>query len=231
MAHRRTDFDQTPVMSRPVTHRSVERALEQRYQAYTDEVWRLIKAGVAVMQRTQTTDPRVSEIVQEAGLSNQAFYRHFKSKDELLLAILDDGQRRLVEILRRNMAEESSGMAKVTRWTEVILSQATNSSVAQATRCFVLNGNRLRALFPAESRHYEDLIAAPLREALVIAGAQGEIPTRPDPHRDARAMFRMVSGTMSIFVVDRVVPDRQDIEHLIGLVASALGHQEESPSD
>ena len=66
--------------------------------------------------------------------------------------------------------------------------------------------------------------------SLVIAGAQGEILARPDPHRDARAIFRMVSGTMGIFVVDRVVPDRQDIEHLIGLVSSAVGHHE-SPTD
>jgi AcrR family transcriptional regulator len=209
-----------------VTHRAAGRSLEPGFEPHKDEVWRLIKAGVAVMKRTQSTDPRVSEIVQEAGLSNQAFYRHFRSKDQLLLAILDDGQCRLVDILRRKMARESSGMTQVKRWTEVIMSQATNASVAEATRCLVLNGNRLRELFAIDSRRHEDLIEAPLREALVLAGEQGEILPRSDPQRDARVIFRMVSGTMSIFVVDRVVPDRQDIQHLVGLVRSAMGYQQ-----
>src|SRR5580704_10590609 len=83
----------------PLAVRSVERTLASKYSAYADEVDRLIRAGVAVMERAETANPRVSEIVEVAGLSNQAFYRHFRSKDELLLAILDGGQRRLVGYL------------------------------------------------------------------------------------------------------------------------------------
>ena len=41
-----------------------------------------------VMRREGNIDPQVRAIVQEAGLSNQAFYRHFASKDALLLAVL-----------------------------------------------------------------------------------------------------------------------------------------------
>ena len=43
-------------------------------------------------------DPRVSDIVaRRPGLSNQAFYRHFRGKDELLVAVLDDGRQRLLD--------------------------------------------------------------------------------------------------------------------------------------
>ena len=39
--------------------------------------------------------PRVADIVTEAGISNEGFYRHFASKDALVAAILDDGTERL----------------------------------------------------------------------------------------------------------------------------------------
>src|ERR1035437_6975076 len=103
------------------TERSVaERTLRDRAQAYADEVRRLIDATYAVMRRTDSLDPRVHDIVREAGLSNQAFYRHFRGKDELLLAVLDDGQARLVATLERRMARAEPGAGQVRAWIEGI---------------------------------------------------------------------------------------------------------------
>jgi AcrR family transcriptional regulator len=207
---------------RPLAVRSVERTLAPRYSAYAEEVGRLIRAGIAVMERAETTNPRVSEIVEEAGLSNQAFYRHFRSKDELLLAIVDDGQRRLVGYLEHQMAKETSGLAKVERWVEGILSQSVDATAAQATRGVALNSDRLREQFPAESRSIEELIEAPLRDALILAADQGQIPPG-DPTRDARIIFRLAVRTMELFVIDRETPGRQDVDHLIEFVNAAVG--------
>src|SRR5438093_10793479 len=85
------------------------RSLAERHDAYVEEVQRLVRAAMAVMCRRGTLDPRVSEIVAEAGLSNQAFYRHFRAKDELLLAVLDDGLRQLVTYLEHRMTKERTG--------------------------------------------------------------------------------------------------------------------------
>src|SRR5207247_10809320 len=71
-----------------VAERVASRTLSVRSEAYADEVRRLVAAGYAVMRRSETLDPRVHDIVREAGLSNQAFYRHFRGKDELPVAIL-----------------------------------------------------------------------------------------------------------------------------------------------
>src|SRR5436309_15299752 len=135
-----------------VADRTVERALAPRHSVYAEEVRRLIDAGVAVMRDGQSTNPRVSEIVAQAGLSNQAFYRHFRSKDELLLAILDDGLRQLVGYLEHQMAKEHSGIGRVRTWVEGVLAQAANEEAAEATRPFVLNGLRLSHQFPEEVR-------------------------------------------------------------------------------
>jgi len=169
---------------RSLAARSAERAVAARYSAYLEEVQRLIRAGVAVMERTQSTNPRVSEIVREAGLSNQAFYRHFRSKDELLVAILDDGLRQLVGYLTHQMDKEPTGLGKVRRWVEGILAQATNPAAARATRGVILNSVRLAELFPDDSRRSEDVLRAPLREAIALAVERGE-RTRADPERDA----------------------------------------------
>ena len=41
-----------------------------------------------------STRVRVSDIVAAAGLSNDAFYRHFPSKDALVAALVEDGRNR-----------------------------------------------------------------------------------------------------------------------------------------
>jgi AcrR family transcriptional regulator len=127
-----------------------ERALANRRDAYLVEVRRLIDAAFAVMSETGEIDPPVRDIVKRAGLSNQAFYRHFASKDALLLAVLADGQRQLVEYLRRRVATTSDPAEQIRRWVGGVLAQARNTSAARATRPFALNGERLAARFPAE---------------------------------------------------------------------------------
>ena len=52
--------------------------------------------------------PPVADIVAAAGLSNDAFYRHFPSKDALVAAILEDGTERLLSYLAHQMAKEAT---------------------------------------------------------------------------------------------------------------------------
>lgn len=213
---------------RPLALRSVERALAPRYSAYVDEVQRLIRAGIVVMQRDETGNPRVSEIVEEAGLSNQAFYRHFRSKDELLLAIVEDGQRYLVGYLEHRMAKEASGLGKVAQWVEGVMSQARDATAASATRGVARNRDHLRELFPEESHRLEQLIEAPLEAALALAAEQREIP--PGDHaRDARAIFRLVMGAMEECLFDGRTPPREDVEHLVRFVEAAVGGGRAAP--
>ena len=52
-----------------IAERSVQRTLAPRHATYTDEVRRLIASCLAVSERTGNFDPRVSDILAEAGLS------------------------------------------------------------------------------------------------------------------------------------------------------------------
>src|SRR3954451_3466058 len=52
-----------------------------------DERRLLFEAAFTVMQRAGTPDVTVADILREADMSTRSFYRHFGSKDDLLLAM------------------------------------------------------------------------------------------------------------------------------------------------
>jgi len=200
-----------------VAERTASRTLATRHEAYADEVRRLIEAGYALMRRTGTIDPRVGDIVREAGLSNQAFYRHFRGKDELLLAILDDGQRRLVGYLDHRLAEVAPGAARVGQWVRAIMEQARNPEAAENTRPFAIDGPRLGDRFPEEIGRSRELVVAPLRDALAdVPGA--------DPQRDSDAIYHLVMGSMNDALVQRAPPSDDDVAHLVQFALQGVRH-------
>jgi len=198
----------------PVAERVASRTLASRSEVYAEEVRRLIDAGYAVMRRTASLEPRVSDIVREAGLSNQAFYRHFTGKDELLVAILDDGQRQLVTYLEHRMAGAATGEARVRAWIKGVLEQARNETAAENTRPFAINSARLADRFPDEVARSRELLVRPLREAVADVGG--------DPQRDADAVYHLVIGCMNDALVARRTPSREDVEHLEQFVLGGL---------
>ena len=123
--------------------RSIDRTLERRRAAYADEVERLVAASFALIRDTGQLEPRVGEIVRAAGLSNQAFYRHFRSKDELLVTVLDEGIRQLAGYLSHRMDAVASPVGKVRAWIAGMCEQALNREAATATRPFALSRTRL----------------------------------------------------------------------------------------
>jgi AcrR family transcriptional regulator len=198
----------------PVAERVASRTLADRSAAYADEVRRLIDAGYAVMRRSGSLDPRVNDIVREAGLSNQAFYRHFRGKDELLVAILDDGQRQLVAYLDHRMTAADAGEARVRAWVDGVLEQARNPAAADNTRPFAINSARLADRFPDEVARSRELLLRPLRDAVADAGG--------DPQRDADAIYHLAIGCMNDALVARRRPTADDVEHLEQFVLGGL---------
>src|SRR6476620_1080023 len=96
-----------PTSPNDVATRIARQTLAARGPDYSAEVRRLLDAGREVMRRNGTSGrARVADIVAAAGLSNEAFYRHFASKDALVAAILDDGALRLRSYLEHQIAKE-----------------------------------------------------------------------------------------------------------------------------
>src|SRR5215207_1192033 len=131
---------QLPSEMNSIAARIAGRRLTARESEYAGEVRRLLDAGLAVMRRCGTTSrPRVSDVVAAAGLSNDAFYRHFPSKDALVAAILEDGAERLRSYLAHQMAKEALPEGKVRRWVQGVLAQAADPDIAASTRAVLRN--------------------------------------------------------------------------------------------
>lgn len=199
----------------PVERAVAARTLQDRADAYADEVRRLVDAAYAVMRRTRSVEPRVADIVETAGLSNQAFYRHFRGKDELLLAVLEDGQRRLVATLERRMARATPGAGQVRAWIEGVLEQARNLEAAANTRPFALNGARLTERYPDATASQRARVVAPLRDAVAAVGA--------DPDRDADAIYYLTMGRTEDAITRGATPTDADVAATVRFSLHAIG--------
>lgn len=199
----------------PIERAVAARTLEGRAEAYADEVRRLVDAAYAVMRRNGSVDPRVADIVDAAGLSNQAFYRHFRSKDELLLAVLEDGQRRLVSTVERRMSRATPGAAQVQAWIEGVLEQARNPEAAANTRPFAVNGARLTERYPDATATQRERVVAPLRDAVEAAGG--------DRDRDADAVYFLTMGRVEDAIARGAVPSDDDVAQTVRFSLRAIG--------
>ena len=201
--------------------RAVERALARRRAAYADEVQRLLEAAFALIERTGELEPRVGDIVRQAGLSNQAFYRHFPSKQALLVAALDEGVRRLASYLAHRMQAVASPTAKVREWMAGMLEQALRPAAAAATRPFVSARARLAEALPGEVAESERQLTQLVRDALRAALDCGELP-RVDPERDAETLYHQAMGWLQARLLEAGPADRRDAERLVEFAMCGL---------
>jgi len=205
----------------PHAERLAGRALAGRRAAHLQEVRRLMDAGYAVMRETGQLEPRVSQIVRAAGLSNQAFYRHFRSKDELLLAILEEGMRERVRTFEARLSDASSAADRVRVWIQLVLEQALDPAFAEVTRPLLLYQGRLAEELGDQLWGHRDTLRAPLERALEEGRRSGEFRDL-DPRRDSEVLYYLAMGWMHGMVIARVVPSREEADNLVEFALRAI---------
>jgi len=192
-----------------------QRRLAKREADYTSEVRRLLDAGLAVMRRCGTTSrPRVADIVAAAGLSNDAFYRHFPSKEALVAAIIDDGSVRLTSYLSHQMAKAKSPRDEVRAWVDGVMSQAADDEIAASTLAVMWNGGMV-----GQNGDTRPSTTAPLAKLLEAPfAALGSA----DPVTDASLAAHAAVGFLSDFLWSRVRPTRKQIAHVTEFCLRAI---------
>jgi AcrR family transcriptional regulator len=205
----------------------VQRTLAPRHATYTDEVRRLIASCLTVSERTGNFDPRVSDILAEAGLSNQAFYRHFQSKEELLLAVLDQGGRQLDEYLRKRMAAKDNPVDKIRAWVRGFTAQAIRPKAAAATRPFMFPSARLYERFPEEIPGVERLFLDSISGALKDAKKAKLVRADLDPATDGLFMYDLVKNWLERQLRQEPLPPEAEIakraDKLEAFIIKAIG--------
>ncbi|HWF16351.1 MAG TPA: TetR/AcrR family transcriptional regulator [Acidimicrobiales bacterium] len=200
-----------------VTDRIVRRSLSKREGEYAGEVRRLLDAALEVIQRCGTSSrPRVADIVGASGLSNDAFYRHFRSKDDLVNALLEDGAARLSGYLAHQMAKARSPEARVRRWVEGVLAQA-DGDVAAATLAVLWNGSSADGGMAA-GRHFAAApLASLLHEPFATLGSDA-------PELDAALAAHATLGLLSDCLWRGVASSRSESDRAIEFCLRAVTH-------
>jgi AcrR family transcriptional regulator len=110
------------------------------------------------------------ELVEEAGVAKQTFYRHFTGKDQLLMAAIEDMMTDQLATLEDAARQLPGPVARLRYYVAAILSDLDAEGAAGAAPRFITAEHwRLHQLYPEEldqaTRPFLDLVTRELRAA------------------------------------------------------------------
>jgi len=164
----------------PAVQRSRTRTIAQAQQ--------IVEAAEHLLE-TQGGQFTTQQLVKEAGVALQTFYRCFAGKDELLLAVLEDLITQGASDMARLAEGISDPVARLRFFVTWPIELLENN--ADANKVITAEHWRLHQLYPEDvaraTQHFSDLIE-PEIEAAAAAGALRPV----DPPRDAAMITKLV---------------------------------------
>jgi AcrR family transcriptional regulator len=135
------------------------------------------------------------ELVKEAGVALQTFYRIFGGKDQLLLAVFEDLIAESCVEYERTAADLPDPIARLHFYVSVTVGSLSDLTNGIGARFVTAEHWRLHQLFPDEmthaTQHFTDLV----ERQLVLANDEGLLHSI-DPSRDAWYVTKLV---MAVF--------------------------------
>jgi AcrR family transcriptional regulator len=201
--------------------RGVERALARQRQKYQDEVERLIEAAFAVMRTRDTAAPTVNDILAEAGMSTTAFYRHFPTKDDLLLTLLERAHASTRAHLQQLLVAESDPERRIGAWITGMFDFLRTPELVGANRPLLLAHPHLLERFPVEIKGWAAALTHLLAEAIGDARAARGLP--PDTAvTDAPLVYAQVYGILIDHAAERRIIDNETIAQVTNYTLNAV---------
>jgi TetR/AcrR family transcriptional regulator len=166
--------------------RAGRRAQEASRRTGRDPAVQLIRAGQALVLEGEGQFT-VRQLADRAGVALQTFYRHFGSKDELLLAVLEENVEDGAAEMEAIAAREADPVEQLRVVIQLPILMTTEPEVYRRLRFHARERLRLSELDPAES----ELAFAPYRR-LVEDHLRLVDRVAADPARDADLVMRLV---------------------------------------
>ena len=155
------------------------------------------KRGLAAKSYSGLT---VDEICSEAGLSKGAFYVHFNSKNDLLVALIDDDSDSLASLIVELESGHRPALEKIRRMLKALVERGADPGHAQARADalgVMLNDDEVRAQFVVSIRRSRARLARWIDEA-VDAGELTDVPA----NAFAATLLAVADGLMLHHAVD-----------------------------
>ena len=142
---------------------------------------RILVAALEVLRRNEGEEATVADILQEAGLSTRAFYRHFETKEDVVRALYEHDAQSFGDHLRRRVEAATGPDEALSTWVNEMLGLAYDRR--RAERASALGSPMVLRVIsgtPAQ-RMGTDLLVEPLRGVLEAGLASGAFPgAEPD---------------------------------------------------
>jgi AcrR family transcriptional regulator len=155
----------------------------------------VVDAAKKLLRENDYEDVSVGAILDESGLSTRSFYRHFGSKDDLLISLYRQNAVQAGEILARLVESAGDPRAGVEAWIDGMLRLRYDTRTARQVAIFGAPSAR-RAVGYNEAEHEaRELLIAPLRDVLAEGRDDGSFPLA-QPDLDARSIYALVWDVM-----------------------------------
>jgi AcrR family transcriptional regulator len=188
-----------------------------------DERDRLLAALLEVLRRNGGQDATVSDILEEAGMSTRAFYRHFETKEDAIRDLYRRDAESFNAHLWRHIDAANDPRDALEVWVNEILGLAYDRRRAERVSAMrtpivtrALAGTR-------EEQLGTDLLEQPLRSVLESGLAQGLFPLAK-PELDIRTIRAMAFEVISWAGTGVVKLSRREaLDHILRFSLAALG--------
>jgi AcrR family transcriptional regulator len=174
--------------------RVVEGSLASKRSRYQDEVVSLIEAAHRVHRRKG--ELTVAEVLEESGLGTRAFYRHFASKDELILCMFEFDAEMFLSDIRRASDHEATALERFERWIDWQIGIVTHPKRAARYALFDHELGRLYRQFPDRVADIFQRLSTPLVDILEAGVADGSFP-KAQPVGDALVIRAIVNAFLN----------------------------------
>ncbi|MGD9700992.1 MAG: TetR/AcrR family transcriptional regulator [Acidimicrobiia bacterium] len=184
----------------------------------------ILKAAYSLIGRSPDSTVSVHEILSAAGLSTRAFYRHFRSKDELILTMYRTAADRVNAELSKIVSESNGPVDALEASIRQHLAVVYDARRARQAR--VLTSPEVRAAAGFDRADHESDVArrALLAEVLRRGQREGTFPHVTDPELDARAVMGVLRGLIESSLAGQPVPSWSEATaHTTNLFLRAFG--------
>ena len=147
-------------------------------------------AALHVMRRNGFQGASVQDILDRVGLSTRAFYRQFRSKDDLLLAMFRTASDPDVARVECAVSEAGDPLDAVCIWIDEVVAMALDAK--RVRRLVIFNAVARQAQgYEEEEASLRARLTVPLIGALRRGAEDGSFP-EADPDADAATIFDLV---------------------------------------
>ncbi len=190
---------------------------------HDDDRRHIIEAAYRCLSEPHCGPVRMSTILRTAGVSSRAFYRHFRSKDDLFLALLRQGADDIAARVDRVAADAAgSPVDQLAAWIGEVFDLMVDPR--QRLQMSVIDSEEVRAA--AGYRELREQSHAgrerSLTEILRRGRADGSFPLA-DPDHDAVAISALVSRLMTSATPDDLQAVKQAQSRLLDFALRAVG--------